>query len=95
MKDGEKGKQSKKTQKGAKSSPSKSKMYAMDSIYDESVQIDPSKVSKMYAMNNVYGDQLVIETPAVQEMKNAAAPKLKKEATTNSKPVKEAEGMLF
>jgi hypothetical protein len=89
MKDSVKGnKQSAKADKEAKSLVSKSKMYTMGSIYDESVRINPAKVSKMYAIDNVYGDQLLNDVPAQQDVKSDAAPKLKKEPK-NGKPAKQ------
>ena len=98
-KDSAKGnKQSSKGDKGAKSLVSKSKMYAMNSIYNESVRIDPAKVSKMYAMNNVYGDQLLNETPAQQDVKIDVAQIHKKEAKNGKPPKQETllkEGTVF
>lgn len=75
---------SKKAEKISKASASISKMYVMESVYDESVRIDPGKVSKMYPMNNVYGEEFVVEAPAVNEVN---APKSRKDK--NSKPAKQ------
>ena len=91
-------KQTTKAEKGGKS-VAKGKMYAMDSVYDESVRIEPAKVSKMYAMNNVYGDQLVIEAPSTEEVMSGSALKPKKVVAKNSKPPKQEtlgkEGIFF
>ena len=85
-KEAEKGKQSKKAEKTSKAQKASkdtnvatSKMYAMNSIYDETVRIDPSKVSKMYPMQNVYGDQIFAQEIAAGESKQNGAPKAKSE----------------
>ena len=95
-----KAKQSKKAEKMPKAPQnSKNKMYAMDSIYDESVRIDQSNVSKMYPMDSVYGDQTVIETADIAVKTQNAFPNSKTESPKKSKPAKQQtpaqEGTFF
>ena len=97
-KEAEKGKQSKKAEKTSKAQKASkdtnvatSKMYAMNSIYDETVRIDPSKVSKMYPMQNVYGDQIFAQEIAAGESKQNGAPKAKSEIVKKQKPEKQQQ----
>ncbi|KAI8920350.1 tRNA synthetases class I, catalytic domain-containing protein [Powellomyces hirtus] len=85
-----KSKESKKQAKADKANGSSGKMYKVNPVYTENLNLDPSKISKMYVVDNVYGIQDK-DIPAVQEGPVTSLPNTDKAPAPEKEKVKKAK----